>query len=425
MTCFYDDLFEYVSTLEIIDTHEHLPYCEDARIKNTDILAEYLTHYFNRDLISAGLPQKDYQRVIDTGLPLMERWDLAEPYWAFARHTGYGRALDLSVEKLYGIKKICRSTIEELNQQFTDTLKQPGHFKKVLKDASRIKISVLDSNLACDRYFFRSVYLIDKLISPKYMADIEHIENEADVKISSFDDWLEACEIIINKAVQLNAVALKCGLAYERSLKFDRVSKSDAEDGFNEMFKAFHLPFWTLNPIAVSVKFQDYMMHFIMRIANKQNLVVQIHTGLQEGNGNIIYYSDPSLLTNLFLEYKDVSFDIFHIGYPYQQVLSALAKVFPNVYIDMCWAHIISPAASVNALAEWIDAVPANKISAFGGDYSFIDAVYGHQLLARINVSRALAKKIEDGCFCLDEAKHMAKMLFYDNPVRILRLSDI
>ena len=38
-----------------------------------------------------------------------------------------------------------------------------------------------------------------------------------------------------------------------------------------------------------------------------------------------------------------MDFDIFHIGYPYQQTLSALAKNFANVYIDMCWAHIISP----------------------------------------------------------------------------------
>jgi hypothetical protein len=44
-----------------------------------------------------------------------------------------------------------------------------------------------------------------------------------------------------------------------------------------------------------------------------------------------------------------------------------------------------------SALVEWLDTVPANKISAFGGDYIFVDGVYGHQYLARQNVARALA----------------------------------
>jgi len=128
------------------------------------------------------------------------------------------------------------------------------------------------------------------------------------------------------------------------------------------------------------------------------------------------------LLSNLFLEYPNVDFDIFHIGYPYQQVLSVLAKTFPNVYIDMCWAHIISPTASINALIEWIDSVSINKISAFGGDYCFIDGVYGHRYLARINVSKSLARKVEDGVFDIEKAKEISMMLFYNNPFKIFKL---
>jgi len=164
------------------------------------------------------------------------------------------------------------------------------------------------------------------------------------------------------------------------------------------------------------------MMHFILGLANKRNLTFQFHTGLQEGSGNIIYHSDPALLSNLFLEYPDIDFDIFHIGYPYQQVLSVLAKTFPNVYIDMCWAQMISPTASINALAEWVDSVPLNKISAFGGDYAFIDGVYGHQHLARLNVSKALARKVKEGVFDLEKAKEISEMLFYQNPLKIFKL---
>jgi len=417
----FESILAYVKELEIIDTHEHLPYRETARDQDTDILKEYLIHYFNRDLVSAGLGEEGYRQVTDTKLPLMERWEKVEPFWEAARHTGYGRSLDIAVKALYGIDGIRRSTIEEANAAFMESLK-PGHFHKVLKEKSKIKVSLLDNHLDCDPRFFRTVYRLDTFIYPKTDWDIKRIEGEAGIRICSFEDWLEACEILLEKALNKGAVALKSGLAYQRSLRYDRVTRQDAEEEFLEVFKAKNFPDWEGQVFSLGKKFQDYMMHFILRMANKRNLTFQFHTGLQEGNGNYISHSDPSLLTNLFLEYPDVDFDIFHIGYPYQHVLSALAKNFPNVYIDMCWAHIISPTASVNALVEWIDSVPMNKISAFGGDYCFVDGVYGHQYLARLNVSKALAIKVEEGLFDEERAKEIAKMLFYENPYRIFKL---
>ena len=55
---------------------------------------------------------------------------------------------------------------------------------------------------------------------------------------------------------------------------------------------------------------QNYMMHYILGLANQRQLVYQFHTGLQEGIGNYISWSDPTLMTNLFLEYPDIRFDL-------------------------------------------------------------------------------------------------------------------
>ncbi|NLJ41087.1 MAG: amidohydrolase family protein [Clostridiales bacterium] len=419
----FNEIFDYVKDLTIIDSHEHLPYCEDFREKNTDALREYLIHYFSSDLISAGLNPEDFQKAINHELPIMDRWDIVEPFWNNARYTGYGRDLDISVKAIYNIDKISKNTIEELDHAFQRSLK-PGHFKRVLKDMSKIEVCLLDSNLDCDPYFFKSVYRLDRFIYPQSYSDIKQVEEDSGIRICSMDDWLEACEMMLDKAFESGAVALKSGLAYDRTLKYERTIRNEAEVCFNQIFNSLHLPNWDGSPIVMGKEFQDYMMHFILRMANKRNPTFQFHTGLQEGNGNYIHNSDPSLLSNLFLEYPDVDFDIFHIGYPYQHVLSALAKNFPNVYIDMCWAHIISPYACVNALNEWIDSVPLNKIIAFGGDYMIIDAVYGHQYLARTDISKSLAHKVEEGVFDIDEAKRIAKMLFYGNPKRIFKLDN-
>ena len=96
--------------------------------------------------------------------------------------------------------------------------------------------------------------------------------------------------------------------------------------------------------------------------------------------------------------------------------------MFPNVYLDMCWAHVISPAAARSALADWLDAVPFNKIMGFGGDYAFVDGVYGHLIMAKENISRVLAEKVELGVFDLERAVQIAEHLLYINPKELFGL---
>ncbi|MFC2144760.1 amidohydrolase family protein [Actinomycetota bacterium] len=430
----YNDILDHINTLEIIDTHEHLPCKEEDRDMDADVLKEFLGHYFNRDLISAGLSQEDHDRVIEEELPITEKWKIMEPYWEICRYTGYGRALDIVAKDIYDIDKIDGSTIEELNDKFLKTLK-PGHFKKILKDKCRIKTSLLnvetmdkkydpreERSIYCDKEFFSSIYSITNLVHPNFWSQIVKIEKQSGTRITSFSSWLEAVENMINKAYSLGAVALKNPLAYSRTLKYERVTRSQAEEEFNKVFSTKHMPDWNDRPAPTGKAFQDYMFHFILDMANKKNLIIQIHTGIQEGSGNLLSNSNPELLSNLFLEYPDVTFDIFHMSYPYHNELTALAKNFTNVFIDMCWAHIVSPNASVNALLEWFDTVPLNKISAFGGDYIFIDGVYGHLKLAQQDVAKALSIKVEEGLFDIDKAKEVANMLFYDNPKNIFRL---
>lgn len=429
MNSTFEKILEYVRELDIIDTHEHLPYNEEVwleeyRTNGGDVFKEYLSHYFSCDLVSAGLPQADLQKVTTTDLPVMEKWELLEPYWDAARHTGYGRALDIAVQGIYKIDGISRDTIEEVNRGFLASLK-PGHFQRVLKDLSRIKVSLLDSldgDLNCDRTFFRPVFRMDSFIIPGSIEEIQYVEDLTGIRITSFDAWCECCRKVLDIVLEKGVVALKCGLAYQRSLQFERTTRAMAEAEFNDFLEGISRDGLHTQIPLLGKHCQNYMMHYILELAHQRQLVYQFHTGLQEGFGNHISWSDPSLMTNLFIEYPDVRFDLFHIGYPFQQKLSALAKNFANVHIDMCWAHIISPRASVSALAEYLDSVPFNKISAFGGDYLFVDGVYGHQQIARENVSKALAMKVNEDIFDPDRAKEIAHCLFYENPSRIFKL---
>jgi hypothetical protein len=310
----FEKILEYVKELELIDTHEHLPRSEKVwlgkyREQPGDVFTEYLAHYFSCDLVSAGLPQTELQKATTSDLPVMEKWELLEPYWDVARHTGYGRALDQAVRGIYGINGICRDTIEAVNQAFLASLK-PGHFQRVLKDLARIKLSLLDAldgSLDCDKKFFRSVFRMDIFIIPKSLEEIQYVENLTGIRITSFAAWCECCRKTIDIVLEKGVVALKCALAYQRSLQFDRTTRAAAEAEFNDFLEAIARDgIYTQIPF-LGRQCQNYMMHYILELANQRQLTYQFHTGLQEGFGNHISWSDPALMTNLFREWQRIS----------------------------------------------------------------------------------------------------------------------
>ena len=423
MMSVYEKLLEVIDGLQIVDTHEHLP-MEADRPKDTDVLAEWLTHYFSCDLVSAGLSPQELEMARDSSQDLLKRWKLVETYWQAARSTGYGRSLDLAAKGIYGLDGVNGKTIAPLDEAFRAARNKGGHYQYVLKDKSRIALSIVDSNLDCDRKFFVSAVRLDEFIFPTHRRDIARIGRELGMSIHSLDDWKQAMRCRLEQALKKGVVTLKCALAYLRCLHFEKAGYDEAEQQFRELFIEEHSPECRAG-IKMGKAFQDYMMHHLLALADERGMPFQFHTGIQEGNGNVIADANPVHLSNLFLEYENVKFDIFHMGYPYCMELSNLAKNFRNVFIDMCWGHIISPEASRRALLEWLDAVPANKISAFGGDYSFVDGVYGHQRLARQNVAAALAQKVADGSFDMGRAKEIARWVFVDNPRRLFGLDKL
>ena len=423
-------LFDEISKMPVIDTHEHLAWDDGARNAQTnDVLSEYLIHYMSSDIISSGMKRADFDRVTDVRGDIAERWKIVEPYWEFCRYTGYGRSLDIAVKAIYGIDGIHACTIEALNDAFLKN-RVDGHYKRVLRDLCNIETSLLD----CGWFRFDGESdIIKRVWQPGgyYMSDefegwdiIDYMKNKLSIDVKSIDDWLAAFETELDYFVKTYDMhVLKCASAYGRTLKFDKVPYTDAKEQFAKSLAMREtVTDGKRRGLKINHDLQNYIMHHILKCANERGMTYQFHTGHLEGNGNTISNSDPSLLTNLFFEYPNVTFDLFHISYPYQNLASSLAKMFPNVTIDMCWAHIMSSPASVAALDDFLDAVPYNKISAFGGDYCFVDGVYGHLHISRENVSRVLAKKVCEGVFSENKALDIAKALYYDNPKRIFQL---
>jgi hypothetical protein len=418
---------EAVDKVQMIDTHEHLLQEKERITRKFDLFETLLAHYASSDLISSGMPPEDLERVRSSKLALKERWTIFEPYWERIQNTGYAKALNIAVRDLYGVDGINEKSFEKLASKMEDANKS-GLYQWILKEKSGIDISILDSLSVpieeVDRKFFAPVTRFDDFVMIKERTDLEALAKRTGKPIHSFSDFIGALEFAFEKASKL-IVGVKIGLAYLRSIHFEKTVQSEAEEVFVNIFRQKRFRRVQVNnktirvPEGLSIEeakpLQDYVVHKIIQMAITKGLPIQIHTGIQEGNENIITNSDPTLLINLFREYKEAKFDIFHGSYPYTSELAVLAKNFPNVYIDMCWLHIISPYKARIALAEWLDTIPWNKILGFGGDYILAEGVYGHQVIARQNIAKVLTEKVVEDYFTQTEAIVLAEKLLRDN----------
>ena len=414
-----------VDKIKLIDTHEHLPQ-ESERIKGKpDPFATFLIHYISSDLVSAGMPKDLLYRVRDVSLPLNERWRLLAPFWERIQNTGYARALNLAVKGLYGIDGLNERTCKDLELKMRSANKL-GLYRWVLKEKAGVDLSILDNETVdVDRSLFAPVIRFDDFILLKERGDIEALERKCEMKIHSLSDLTEALRLRFEK-LSKSIVGVKIALAYRRPINFEKTTSYDAERVFNKIysqkvFRRIELPDGSRVNVPEGISFeeakplQDFIVHKVIQLSGTLQLPIQVHTGLQEGNENVIASSNPVHLVNLFMEYKEVKFDLFHGGYPYTSEVATLAKNFPNVYVDLCWLHIISPAVARRVLSELLDTVPSNKILGFGGDYRFVEGVYGHALLARENTARVLTEKVEDGSLAQKGVLLLAQRLLRDN----------
>lgn len=416
---FTERIRKAVDRIRIIDTHEHL-LPESERIKRADQLDfTYLySHYANEDLVSAGGNRSVINAAFSQDFTMPERWELFKPNYERMKNTGYAKVIDIVNRDLFGVAELNEAASVLLTKKVREA-SRPGWYETVLRQRARIELVIVDGYSEQIRGdAFKHVERFGDYITAGTKAAIQNLLAGQGLTTFALQDYIAALRSAFIKAKNRGMIGVKTGLAYQRILKFDRVEQDQANRIFSQIMAE--------RPVAAEeIKaWQDYMMHRVLDLCDEFTLPMQIHTGLQAGNGNVITNSNPTHLVNLFIEYPDVDFILFHGAYPYGGELATLAKNFPNVFIDMCWTPIISPSYSIRYLHEWLETVPANKIMAFGGDFSVVEAIYGHSVMARQVVARVLAEKVADGYFTEEEAITVAQRLLHDNALEVFQLDN-
>lgn len=420
------ELREIIAETHFQDTHEHLPpeirRIEDQKLGNLDF--SYLfSHYLDSDLLSAGMPQNDYDRFFGNEADSSEKWNLLSPFYQHTRGTGYGQCLRKSLKMLWDVDDIDASNCNEITQLLNEHVK-PGFYRNILQKQTlidHVQINSLD---------FDEVYRDDPIDSDLFSHDFGtlKIATQWDTnvlarilgsEITCLDDAHNAIAAALSKWGD-RAISIKDPCAYWRNLDFHAVSDVDASKIMTR---------YLLNKDSVSADEYNQVGNNLFRYALKEseryNLPVKIHTGYVAGANHMNLHRVKKNLEHLqsvITDFPNIRFVLMHITYPLHNELLAMAKHFSNVYVDMCWSWIIDPITSTEFLSKFLVTVPHNKIFTFGGDFSPVELIPGHALMAREGIARSIDQLLKDDYIQRNEVEGLIAKLMNANASQFFNL---
>ena len=428
----YKRLKAYVDEIKVINTHDHQRLYPESRREKANVYTLIDRCYLRADLISAGSPKLD-RELIDEG-DLEKLWDRHGPYLDFTRDTSYYRHLVDGFRILYGFDEMyfTKDNIKELSlhirrnymnfDEWYDEAFKKANFELMFIDPwwDQYKIDSFYKHFALvmrlDQYInsISERSRLEQTDAPKSNNPFYQAKKES-YEIRTLNDYLEFTDQWFQKFIEKKAVCAKTANAYERTLYYEDVPLEEAENLFAKPSDELTL--------SQKKRLQDFMFHWCVQKCIEYDLPIQIHTGYLAGNGNTLDNGKPTKLNNIFLKYRKAKFSLFHGGYPWYTEIGAIAKMFPNVYIDIVWLPQISREAAVNALHQWLDCIPYNKFF-WGGDCQIIEESTGSVEYARDVLAQVLAERVDAGRMSEELAKDVAAKVLRENAIQVFKLEE-
>ncbi|HIJ66029.1 MAG TPA: amidohydrolase family protein [Candidatus Hydrogenedentes bacterium] len=400
-------LIEGMEQLEVIDCHEHLGPEKNRTGAEVDVFTLF-AHYTRGDLAVAGMTDAQYASLFNRDIPLEHRWALFAPYWEHIRWGSYARAALLAAAKFYSVDDINEKTYQPLSEAIQKA-NTPGIYERVLKKACNIRTALTQ----CGSTDLGGTPLLTPVMPMIYPTETWEALTRppfgSEAPVRTLDDYVDAMRRYVLKVKGEGAVGLKM-----MANPFETPDREPALSAFARLRDGNETALPPQNPL------RDYVIDQIIAYATEQDLVVCVHTGYWGDFRQL----DPVHMIPLLMRHPKTRFDIYHLGFPWMRQALMLGKGFPNVWLNLCWTHVISQRFVVTALDEAIDLIPMNKLLAFGGDYGIpVEKVYGHLVMAREDIACVLARRIQAGQMTEAQAIELAKKWFWDNPKELYRLN--
>jgi len=404
------EVFEALRGIPVIDAHEHLVPEAVRTARRVDFFVLF-SHYCSADLASAGMDPALYATLQnDEAMSPEEKWKLFEPYYRMIRHGSYARPARIWVQEVLGYEDLTAANCREVSERLQEG-NRAGLYQRILRDMCHIESALVDNGEHHREYDMDLLKPLWRIIGYEQGAPVRaYRASGGPDRLDGYLDWVCA------QGEELCGVGT-FGLKLI-SFPYARGAKGEVEAAF----RALQHP---KTEARVTGRERTLLLGAVcdrtFDLARRHNLTVAVHSGVWGD----FRESHPCHLIPLAAAHPDVRFDLFHLGMPFVREAVFVGKMLPNVSLNLCWNSVVSPEVTVRMLDECLDMVPLNNIIAFGADYRIaVEKVYGHLVMAKESVARALAKRVDRGQMDVAEAAAIARLWFYDNPVAIYGLHE-
>lgn len=437
----FEQILNRVSSLPVIDTHEHMVGPQFHVPINEPITALTLD-YLQNDIFSIGVEDVVLQMLQDPEIPTEKKWPVFEPIWKKVEYTANAWITKLIMQDFFQEEEMSLGALKRISDRLP-TFQNEFDYWTMLDEAG-IQVIISDplGREQCDfgDYIRGDFTFPDRfriMISlplfhvvahhPQSSRDwegMQRIGSWANKHITSLNEFLESVFIVLSKAKELGAIGIKDQSAYNRSLEYHIVPRHEAEKIFNRLLTDPR----TVLGWPEAKPLDDFLFHQYLRFARELDLPVQIHTGHIARNYHRVDTANAVLLREVLELHQEVKFDLFHGNWPYIDDMLFILKNYPNVAMNCCWLYTIDPIYAEQILKRSIFTAPTSKVHGFGGDYG--SRMYGdtpaysvsHLKIARYVISKVLYDFVQKEFFNEDAAVRLAADWLYNNPNEFYKL---
>ena len=408
------DLQSFIDQTPLCDTHEHLASEQRYLTERPDILQSLFDNYVSADLIVAGASQEAVTALVDQSNPdIRTRFQNVAGAWSVVQQTGYGEAVRHIAREFYGLDELTADGIEAA-QSHHDKLVAPGMRLHLLRDRARLDhVQIDDFVRRCEPdpsgpdFFFYDISWVNFCNGE---PDLEPVAEETGIEVRDLSTLRAAMTSIFEQNAR-HAIAIKSQHAYNRTLLWQERSDAEAAHALDRyLHQRAEMTTAERNCLG------DWCLARGVELGIKYDLPFKIHTGYYAGHSRMpVDYIRAGHLCRLLAHYPTARFVLMHTAYPYSQEMVALAKHYPNVYVDLCWAWSIDPYSTSDFVRRYIHAVPTNKLFVYGGDTFWPTAAVAYTMQTRQWLYRTLQAEINEGYLSEQEAIAIAKQFLRTN----------
>lgn len=413
------ELRQFVETAPLVDTHEHL--LSEARYRDLkpDILMELFAHYVAHDLRTAGGPSGTVENFWQGGGErIEERFAAFADAWKATRFTGYGEATRIAAERFFGMSGINGPELAAAQERLPERWPE-GDRRTVLEEQANLAHVQTDDFVwdcspdpAGPDFFFRDITW-RSFAAGDFSPD--EVEKATGVTIRELDHLREAMAVIFTREAP-TAIAVKTQHAYNRTLAWQERGNDDAAALLQKRLGGEDLTTAERNALG------DWCLARGVELATEHDLPIKIHCGYYAGNYRLpLDWINAANLNPLLKRYEEARFVLMHLSYPFTEELVAMAKQFPNLWIDCCWAWGINPVASSQFLHHFLAAVPYTKLFAFGGDVGLPRMAAAYSVQARNRIASTLEAWVDAGNGSEADAIEIAEAIMQRNQTAVFR----